>query len=161
VVLNKGRHGLHRPVRSQRKHSETAAAVIGDQGVLAAAINFHVTWAGPSGWLLVQERQFPGGRVNGEGAEAAGRRAPAFADRIEKLMIRRNGQKGGMLNLRGQADSRKRARGQVEAEGLDVLSARSDEDQFLLGLRAGRPERQQPGERRESEVIPFHNMLLD
>jgi hypothetical protein len=61
---------------------------------------------------------------------------PALADGVENLMIGRNGQKGGMLDLRRQADSRQRARRQIEAEGFDVLFARADEDQFLLGLRA-------------------------
>ena len=65
-----------------------------------------------------------------------------------------------MLDFRRQADGRQSARRQVEAEGFNVLFAGAGEDQFLLGLRAGR-HGQQKAQQNRSGVVESHILWFD
>src|SRR5262245_38500584 len=64
LVLDK-RGGWTQPaVVRDRKHRHTAAAVVGNQDVLAGAVHGDVAWSGAFGRLLVHELQFPRSRLD-------------------------------------------------------------------------------------------------
>src|SRR6185437_1144207 len=86
-VLDGLRGGSQRAIGPDRQRGVIATAIIGDDGPFAASVDTNISGIVTSACLLIDEREFPGGLVEGEGAYAAGLRTVRFVHGIDEFPI--------------------------------------------------------------------------
>src|ERR1041385_8493669 len=101
-----------------------------------------MTWTGPLGWLLIDQREFTGALCDAKSTHAArvfATRLLDFTDRIEKSSLGMQRQKAGVGYLRGQFRRTELSGAFIEMRYINSFalgtSIRADENQGLLPRR--------------------------
>jgi len=142
-VLNERARGLEAAIAIDWQAGDRAAAVVGDQNILARAIDIDVAWAVADRRLLIQRRQRARGRVDRKRADRAlllAGETRGFIHAIKKTPIRMNGHKAWALDLRCEFRSGRYARAVVEIEFVNAFagigrSVGADIHRELFGLK--------------------------